>query len=476
MTPLEFFISVKNTEAKTGLEDVRQQINQFKQDAAELYEGPARESRIREEFRGIIKDISLGKDPIYVMISALERLSEVFRFAGVGAAALAIGFALESQLRQAATASDEFFDLFAKGMKVSVKDSSEDALKSLVKDLDELEKKYGERGWFERLIYGQYQDKAMTGARELMGEAKDRIDELETTRIEAHTAALRKMSDDELSLQAEIDEAKSDLQQKADQEREQGNENAAKAYEAQMSVAIDRITEKHKKAEEERVAKTKELLAELDKAQDEARDAGDGSKLNDLFIRRAQLMNEISRSQQESPLSDPGDQRTKDQTEVARLTKEINDATATQKKDTADKEKEAADKALEDAKQTEQLRRETLHAQYELLDKDTKVIAMRAEQARLENELKRVGVYSENGRLELQKSLADTTKELGEIQRRTPVAYDALAQIGGRYGGVNYSTNVYNEAASRAEKQRDQIVSYLKELSRHVRQPQQSAF
>jgi hypothetical protein len=472
MTPLEFQIAAKNADATQAVDSFAQKVGALKQQTDSFYQGPAREMRIRTEIRGMIQDIAMGQNPIQATIGTMERLSEVARFA-LPAAVLVTGLAAIAKAEyDAYVGALKYTEAYKKAMSGGdVGNLALTQLNEVVKACKDAEEEYAKMPFLQRIVVGLgggYSANLATKAREAM--ARSEIDSIETTRIQAHTDALRVMKDAELARQGEIEEARLELQQKADDEREKGNEDAAKAYEDQMGAAMDRINEKYQRQLEEQANKRHETWLRLQDEIDDAQEAllDPATQLQDKKAKRYNLQQFVAASEQENP-NDPAkmEAREKARLEILRLTKEINDDEARQKKAADDKTTQAADKAKTAAEELARLKHEANAAEFENLTKAEKVVALRKEVTQLEGLMNtQVGLGDSPLYETMRKALAGAVKDLRTLDvHENPWAGESALTALTHQGTAQSWSMISNDKAHRAEAQRAEMVKQLTRLA-----------
>jgi hypothetical protein len=471
MTPLEFQIAASNADAAQAVDSFAQKVGALKQQTDSFYQGPAREMRIRTEIRGMIQDIAMGQNPIQATIGTMERLSEVARFA-LPAAVLVTGLvAIAKAEWDAYEAATKFAQAYKAAMSGgAVENASEEQLKGLLRLLKEAEEKYSQRGFLEIIMEGSAGRDAFASMQARAGDVRTQIDAIESDRIAAHTDALRLMTDAELARAGEIESVKLDLQQKAEEAREAGNEKAAAEYENQMGAAMDRINEKYQRQLEEQANKRHETWLRLQDEIDDAQEAllDPATQLQDKKAKRYNLQQFVAASEQENP-NDPAkmEAREKARLEILRLTKEINDDEARQKKAADDKTTQAADKAKTAAEELARLKHEANAAEFENLTKAEKVVALRKEVTQLEGLMNtQVGLGDSPLYETMRKALAGAVKDLRTLDvHENPWAGESALTALTHQGTAQSWSMISNDKAHRAEAQRAEMVKQLTRLA-----------
>jgi hypothetical protein len=475
MTPLEFVIQARNAEANASMDQFANKVASLKTEANDLYEGPAREMRMRTELRGLVQDIAMGQDPLQILINSLERISELGRFAFGIAGIATVGIAIDASILKAEKSFDSFSDKLMGILGVSIKNASDDALKGVIKAAQDLSDQYAKVGLIERILHGGDELKGLRVADQISAAAAQQLDQNQAARIEAHAQSLRSMTDTELARQGEITEARLAAEAKIKDARGKGDEQTAQAYEDEMNATIDRLQAKYAKEDADKHKQAVDQMDELTKAKQDAADVGKSpsEKIAELQAQRDALAARVQGRMDSGADFLPGgeDSQIQDQTAMAKLDKDIAEQTAALTKDAAEKKRAEDQKSTDAAKaaaaKTEELKRDTLRSQFDALDKEDKLVVAKQALAQLQERLAH-GLGGDDA-LRAQKAIADLQKTIREQTGKTNPweGVNADNALRGQMASGTYG-RVVNDSAGRADAQRTEAISYLKTIAQKI--------
>jgi hypothetical protein len=445
MNVLGFEISTDASSANAQLESLSSRFEKLQAQTEQLYEGPAREMKIRSEVSSMIKELSIGADPLNAFISTMDRLSETFRFAlpvAIGVAAITAIVEEEVKAKEAAVS---WLDSIRDGA-MKARDGTVEGLKEGLKMMEDAEKKYDEMGWLERIMLGKNRAAAKALLEEEIESAKDKLEAHDVADEQNKTAAMS--GDPEVAHAAEVAETKKKYEEDIQKLRNAGEREAAEFKVLEETAALEKLQREwlaKQTEKEDREKKHAEDLAQL--TEDEAM-AG-RSRLDQLGQKLSDLQGKLKA---EDPDSDQG---IADRREILSTQKEYDAEKARIAKEASDAEQKTIDSRA-------QLNSALAKMGYDELTLEEKIAALKQEAARVQYQMSHQDYGDADAQLKDEIRLGQIDKAMKELTPKAnePFKFDAENALRGNMA----SGGVANLAASRAETQRDQMVSLLQKL------------
>jgi len=175
---VEVILRLNNSAMKTGLEQARAQISNFKSKADVSVVG------------NLAKDVAAAENPLDALAVAAQTLGSHFKVAGLAAIGIGAGLVIKDKLEAASAAASELFDAVNDISKVNLADSTVADLEGIQKKAEELEKRAGSAGWIQKILFGEGLKAAAALASQIFDQAKVAADQNAAAAVDRGTGLL----------------------------------------------------------------------------------------------------------------------------------------------------------------------------------------------------------------------------------------------------------------------------------------------